>query len=302
MNILVTGAFQLTPDELAQLECAGHNVTIHLDEHTAVKGAERYEAVVCNGLFLYNKIEQFTSLRLIQLTSAGLDRIPLEYIQSHGIMLHNAAGVYSVPMAEWTIMRILELYKNGSHMYANQTARLWEKDRNWQELTGKTACIIGFGTYGQETAKRLKAFGMNIIVINRTKKTSPWVDQFYPIVKLKECLPQADLVILAIALTSETYHLINRTTLWTMKKNSFLINAARGALVDEPMLVEALRSGRIKGAALDVFETEPLPQDSPLWTLDNVLLSPHNSFVADKIRMRLGQVILYNLLCARSVE
>ena len=87
-----------------------------------------------------------------------------------------------------------------------------------------------------------------------------------------------------------------------MKKSSFLINAARGALVDEPMLVEALRSGRIKGAALDVFETEPLPQDSPLWTLDNVLLSPHNSFVADKIRMRLGQVILYNLLCARSVE
>lgn len=100
MNILVTGVFQLNSGEREQLEAAGHKVFVHGDERAPVDCPERYEAVVCNGLFLYNSIERFASLRVIQLTSAGLDRVPLDYIRTRGIELHNAAGVYSVPMAE----------------------------------------------------------------------------------------------------------------------------------------------------------------------------------------------------------
>lgn len=111
MNVLVTGAFQLNSGEREQLEAAGHKVFVHGDERAPVDYPERYEAVVCNGLFLYNSIERFTSLRLIQLTSAGLDRVPLDDIRARGIELHNAAGVYSVPMAEFAVCGILQLYK-----------------------------------------------------------------------------------------------------------------------------------------------------------------------------------------------
>ena len=107
MNVLVTGAFQLNSEELAALETVGHRAFVHPDERIPVEQPERYEAVVCNGLFLYNPIERFTNLRLIQLTSAGLDRVPLDYVRAHGIELHNAAGVYSVPMAEFAIGGIL---------------------------------------------------------------------------------------------------------------------------------------------------------------------------------------------------
>lgn len=111
MNVLVTGAFQLNSGEREQLEAAGHKVFVHGDERAPVNYPERYEAVVCNGLFLYNSIERFTSLRVIQLTSAGLDRVPLDDIRARGIALHNAAGVYSVPMAEFAVCGILQLYK-----------------------------------------------------------------------------------------------------------------------------------------------------------------------------------------------
>lgn len=110
MNVLVTGAFQLNSGEREQLEAAGHKVFVHGDERAPVDCPERYEAVVCNGLFLYNSIERFTSLRVIQLTSAGLDRVPLDDIRARGIALHNAAGVYSVPMAEFAVCGILQLY------------------------------------------------------------------------------------------------------------------------------------------------------------------------------------------------
>ena len=120
MNVLVTGAFQLNSEELAMLEAAGHKVFTHPDERAPVEQPERYEAVVCNGLFLYNPIESFTNLRLIQLTSAGLDRVPLDYIRAHGIELHNAAGVYSVPMAEFAVCGILQLYKQSRFFAANR--------------------------------------------------------------------------------------------------------------------------------------------------------------------------------------
>ena len=143
MNILVTGAFQLNSGEREQLEAAGHNVFVHGDERTPVDYPERYEAVVCNGLFLYNSIERFTSLRLIQLTSAGLDRVPLDYIRAHGIELHNAAGVYSVPMAEFAVCGILQMYKQKRFFAANQAQHKWEKHRGLLELSGKRVCILG---------------------------------------------------------------------------------------------------------------------------------------------------------------
>ena len=143
MNVLVTGAFQLNSNELAELEAAGHKVFAHPDERAPVEHPERYEAVVCNGLFLHNPIERFTNLRLIQLTSAGFDRVPRDYIRTHSIELHNAAGVYSVPMAEFAVCCILQLYKQSRFFAENQTQHIWKKHRGLLELSGKRVCILG---------------------------------------------------------------------------------------------------------------------------------------------------------------
>lgn len=296
MKTLITGALQLNQEQRELLESQGLEITLHPDERAPVAHPELYEAVVCNGLFLYNPIERFTALRHIQLTSAGYDRVPLDYIRAHGIELHNAAGVYSAPMAEWTLMRLLELFKNAGKLFEKQEVCTWEKDRSWRELGGKTACIVGFGAYGSGVAKRLKAFDVRVIVVNRSKKDSMFVDAFYPLEKLDDALGCADIVILAVALTAETTHLMNAERFAAMKDRAVLLNAARGALVDEKALVAALQNGKLAGAALDVFEIEPLPDNSPLWRQKNLLLSPHNSFVGEGNHERLWQIVIRNFI------
>lgn len=291
MKTLVTGALQATSEELKQLEAMGLDITFHRDEREAVAQPEQFEAVICNGLFLYNNIEAFKKLRYIQLTSAGTDRVPMDYVAEHGIELHNAAGVYSKPMAEWTIMRLLELYRNAGKLFEN---RSWNKDRTWRELAGKTACIIGFGSNGREIARKLKAFDVTVCVVNRSEKQSPFIDEYYPLDRLDEALGKADIVIMAVALAEETKRLINAERFAAMKDGAVFLNAARGALVDEVALIEALKN-KLAGAALDVFEHEPLPDGSPLWQIDNLLLSPHNSFVGENNHKRLMDVVLKNV-------
>lgn len=296
MNILITGAWQGAKEHFGAIEAMGHRVLFQQFEKDSLPCDPAWvEGVICNGLFLTHPIENFVNLRYIQLTSAGFDRVPMDYIQSHGITVHNAAGVYSVPMAEWTVMRLLELFKNTAVLTENQKNALWIKDRSWLELSGKTACIVGFGAYGMETAKRLKAFGMSILAVNRSKKESPYVDCWYSLEDLNEALPEADTVILAIALTSQTKNLFNAERFNCMKQGAVLLNAARGGLVDENALLYALDNGKLSGAALDVFSTEPLPEDSPIWKHKKTLLSPHNSFVGDHNLNRLSKIILDHL-------
>lgn len=291
MKTLVTGALQATSEELKQLEELGLEIVFHQNERDVVENPEQFEAVICNGLFVHNDITKFTSLRYIQLTSAGTDRVPSDYVREHGIVLKNAAGVYAAPMAEWTVMRLLELFKNAEKLFANKG---WNKDRTWRELGGKTACIVGFGAFGREVAKRLKAFDVNVCVVNRSVKESAFVDEFYTMDKLNEVLGKADIVIMAIALTEETKHLMNAERFAAMKDGAVLLNAARGGLVDEAALIDALEN-KLTGAALDVFETEPLPEDSKLWQIKNLLISPHNSFVGENNHARLLSVVMKNL-------
>ena len=293
MNVLVTGAFQLNSEELAELEAAGHKVFMHPDERAPVKQPEHYEAVVCNVLFLYTPIERFTNLRLIQLTSAGLDRVPLDYIRAHGIELHNAAGVYSVPMAEFAVCGILQLYKQSRFFAANQAQHKWEKHRGLLELSDKRVCILGCGDVGREIAKRLKAFGCHITGVNRTVRELPDFDEVLPLDKLADAAAACDILVCCIALTPETRGIVSDEIFDRLHDGAIFVNVARGALADETALTKWLQSGG--HAVLDVFEEEPLPESSPLWDMESVLLTPHNSFVGEGNRARLWETIKENL-------
>ena len=293
MNVLVTGAFQLNSVEREQLESAEHKVFAHGDERAPVDCPERYEAVVCNGLFLYNPIENFTNLRLIQLTSAGLDRVPLDYIRTHGIELHNAAGVYSVPMAEFAVCGILQLYKQSRFFAANQAQHKWEKHRGLLELSDKRVCILGCGDVGREIAKRLRAFGCRITGVNRTVRVLPDFDEVFPLDKLAETAAACDILVCCIALTPETRGIVSEEIFGRLHDGVIFVNVARGALADEAALAKWLQNAGC--AVLDVFEEEPLPESSPLWEMENVLLTPHNSFAGEGNRARLWEKIKESL-------
>ena len=297
MNVLVTGAFQLNSEELAALESAGHKVFTHPDERALVEQPERYEAVVCNGLFLHNSIENFTNLRLIQLTSAGLDRVPLDYIRAHGIELHNAAGVYSVPMAEIAICGILQMYKQSRFFAENQAQHRWEKHRGLLELSGKQVCILGCGDVGREIAKRLKAFDCRITGVNRTVRVLPDFDEILPLDKLPDAAAVCDILICCIALTPETRVIVSKEVFDRLPADAIFVNVARGSLADEVALTAWLQSGG--HAVLDVFEEEPLSENSPLWDMENVILTPHNSFVGGGNRARLWETISKALVGGR---
>lgn len=289
MNILITGAFQINDAQLAELRAMGHNVVTHSDERAGVDNPEIYEAVVCNGLFLYNSIERFTNLRLIQLTSAGLDRVPLEHIKAHGIELHNAAGVYSIPMAEFVIGGLLQLYKQSRFFEENQARHKWEKHRGLLELSGKRVCILGCGDVGREIAKRLNAFGCRITGINRTVRKIENFDEILPLNELVSATKNCDVLVCSIALAPETRGIASKAVFESLSKDAAFVNVARGALVDEDALIDWLRGGG--RAVLDVFEEEPLSAQSPLWDMENVILTPHNSFVGDGNRARLWEKI-----------
>ena len=294
-KILLTGAFKYSKDQLSEIERLGFKILYVQDERMPLDfDVSDIDIVVCNNLFLYNDIKEFKNLRTIQLTSAGFDRVPLDYINEKGIQLFNARGVYSIPMAEWAILKILEIYKKSRIFYKNQEQHKWEKQRELLELTDKTAAIIGYGNVGTEIAKRLKAFGTNVISVDRRIKEDEYANESVLIDNLDVALVKSDIIILTLPLTDETKHLINEEKIKVMKDNAVLINVSRGGIIDEIALIESLNKDKFLGLALDVFEEEPL-NASPLWDCENVIITPHNSFVSDKVNERLFKLMIENL-------
>ncbi|MCU6769991.1 hypothetical protein OCV73_13700 [Barnesiella propionica] len=296
MNLLLTGAYSFTPGQIESFQALGYKTLFVQDERVPLEiDTSTIDCVVCNNLFLYNKIEDFKSLKFIQLTSAGLDRVPLDYIKSHEIDLHNARGVYSIPMAEWALLKILEIYKDSLHFMQAQNNRKWLKERNIMELSGRTASVVGMGSVGKEVARRLKAFGVKILGIDIFEIKEDYVDRFFHINDIDKALSLSDIIVLTLPLTGQTRYLINKERLNSMRQDAVIINISRGAVIQETALIDALNTGKFRGVALDVFEQEPLESNSPLWSMKNVFISPHNSFISDKNNERLFRLMYDNL-------
>lgn len=296
MKLLLTGAFRYTQEQIEYLKSLGHEIVFVQDEREKIDfDVSEIEGVICNGLFLYNDVEKFKRLKYIQLTSAGFDRVPLEYINKQGIKIFNARGVYSVPMAEFALTGILQLVKESRFFYDNQKQGIWEKSRTLGELSGKTAVIVGAGNIGAEVAKRLKAFDMMVIGVDVFDGERPYFDKIELLNKLNDQLEIADVVVLTLPLMDSTRGMFDKSKFKLMKNSSIFVNIARGSIVVENDLIQALEENEILGAVLDVFENEPLNENSPLWNMEKVILTPHNSFVGENNNQRMFDVILTNI-------
>lgn len=294
MNLLITGAWSSASEYIDTIEKQGHKVCFLQYEKEKLPCAYEWaEGVICNGLFLSHPIEKFVNLQYIQLTSAGFDRVPMEYIKAHDIEIHNARGVYSIPMAEFAVAGVLQLYKKAAFFHENQKKRRWEKHRGLLELFGKTVCIVGCGSVGTECAKRFKAFGCRVIGINRTIRDNQEFEKIYGLSALDTVLPEIDVLILTVSATEQTRHLINEERLKRLKPMAVIVNIARGEIIDTTALLKVL--DKMGGAVLDVFEEEPLDENSPLWKMENIIVTPHNSFVGEKNNIRLVEVIIGNI-------
>lgn len=296
MKLLVTGAWKCTNEQLNSLESIGNEIVFMQNESDELPtGAIEAEGIICNGLFLHHDIRKFTKLRYIQLTSAGYDRVPMEYVKGKQIEIHNARGVYSIPMAEFAVCCVLQLLKHSAAFANSQNTHEWKKERGLGELYGKTVCVVGCGSVGTEVAKRFSAFGCKMIGVDLYPREDDNYSLIYPFNEMPKALSQSDIVILTLPLTERTKYLINKETLSYTKFNAILVNIARGQVVCTEDLMDALKKKQLFGAVLDVFEQEPLLPDNPLWDMGNVILTPHNSFVGDGNGERLWEVIKNNL-------
>ena len=295
--LLLTGAFDWHPEEWKELSRAGYQPIFMQNERDRIPpDGEKAVTIVCNSLFLYHGLSGFPYLRTIQLTSAGLDRVDEREICQKGISVYNAEDAYSVPMAEWILLRILELFKESGKLWENQCHHRWEKHRQLPELAGKRVLIIGTGYVGRAAAKRISAFEANVMGVNRSGHSVPEFQEVYSAEQLDELLPSTDILILALPLTADTFGLIDGRRLALLPCTSVIINVSRGRILDEAALTDALKGQRLFGAALDVFAQEPLPADSPLWDMERVLISSHNSFSGAGNHQRLWRVIRKNLI------
>jgi phosphoglycerate dehydrogenase-like enzyme len=192
-----------------------------------------------------------------------------------GVTVTNGRGVFDESIAEWAIGAILAMTTGLDRSIVDGTRSRWDDERGTQRLAGQRLLVLGPGPIGRATARRARDLGMSVTAVGRAPRSDDLFDRIGGAEDLHAMLAEADVVFDALPLTPGTHHYVDAAALAAMKPTARFVNVGRGATVDEAALVDALREGRIAGAALDVFEVEPLPKDSPLWTLQNVIVSPH---------------------------
>lgn len=295
MKLLITGAWHNAEQYIALLKRYGHEIAFLQYETEELPCAPEWaEGVICNGLFMRRDVREFRSLRYVQLTSAGYDRVPATYFRENGIMLYNARGVYSIPMAEYAVTAVLNIYRNSRRFFEYQQQRRWEKLRTLRELSGSRVCILGCGSVGTECAKRFSALDCKVVGVDIQCPESDCFDRIYHTDDMHQAISGADAVILTLPLTAQTEGLADERFFAQLKSGCVLVNIARGRIIRTDALIAALKERELY-AVLDVFEEEPLDPDSPLWEMENVMITPHNSFVSDKTADRLSALILKNL-------
>lgn len=233
------------------------------------------------------------SVDVLQTFNAGLDNPVYKQMSDKGIRLCNSSA-QAVAIAEYTMAHVLSLYHPIDLQREQQAAKVW-KMTPFPELSLTNWLIVGYGPIGQEVARRVKAFGASTTVVRRSPATSELVDKAGTMADLPEFLPQADVILLACSLTDETRGFADESFFSHVKPGALLVNVARGPLIEDAAMIAALDDGRLSHAVLDVFHTEPLPTDDPLWSHPKVRLTPHTSFAGNGGRGRWDNLFLDNV-------
>ena len=237
---------------------------------------------------------RLTGLKWFHTFSAGVDSPAFKAMIDRGTILTNSSGASATSIAQYVLAMMLHRAKGIDAWHEQQARREWRQHAGG-ELTAATAGIIGAGAIGGEVARLAKAFGMRTIGARRSGRPARHLDEMLTQRRLPHLLKQSDYVVIACPLTEETERMIGERELRAMKPTATLINIARGRIVDEAALVRALEGGWIAGACLDVFTVEPLPEDSPLWSMPNVMVTPHNSAISPHNMERVLAIFLDNL-------
>ena len=283
------------PDRLdSAIQTSDIEVAIVDDE--TLEGCDAVVTLAYSSSFLGSELNWIHSVQ------SGIDRFPLGELSAHDIVLTNSVGIHRTSVGETCVAYVVGLSRGIDRHLRNQVTHVWSRP-GWDELftvADQTACVIGLGTLGGGIAERLDALGMNVIGVRNSPEAPPYVSDVYPPGELDIPLAEARFVVLAVPLTPETTHLIDADALSTMREDAFLINVARGGVVDQPALVAAIQSREIAGAALDVFEDEPLPPESPLWDLERVMITPHTAGLSSDYYRNVAEIVGENIVKLRT--
>jgi phosphoglycerate dehydrogenase-like enzyme len=277
---------RLTPSESAGIEIAFFTRDLRFSNH--------YQSFV-------DTVTAAPNLKWVHFPNAGVDQHPfLPALAARKVRLTTSAGSNGEPVGQTAIAGLLLLARNFPHWWAAQGRREWKPVRGDavpRDLRGQTVLVIGMGMVGATVARFCRALGMHVIGVRR-KPRGPEdpVDEMHTLTALPQCLPRCDWVVMACSLNAETRRVINTQTLALLPRGARLVNVCRGGVVDEAAVIEALKSGQLGGAYLDVFENEPLPPESPLWDLPNVIVSPHNAQASSGNDGRAMEIFLGNLV------
>ncbi len=293
-------------NQMSKIEALGYEILLikenEIDQNLDAIVEFDPEVMVCYNPFNHLKLEALRTLKWIQLSSIGVDQVPVSSVLDQGITITNNRGGYSIPMGEWIVFQMLYHYKYASYFQKMKHEKKWKLSTEIKELTNKNALFIGTGTIAREAAKRLVGYEMNCFGVNTDGRDTPYFDKCYAMSDFDTCISEMDFVILTIPHTQLTEGLINASRLELMKRDAVLINVARGSLIVEDDLIAALEKGYLMGVSLDVFENEPLVASSALWEFDRVMITPHNSWISEHRNERRFEMIYKNLLAYKNGE
>lgn len=289
MHLLVIASPDFGPLDLLRREAPDVELSIGTEAEALRAAALRADAVLIgprSAAVLTGLWRELGHVRWIHTLAAGVELLPFDLLRRSEVLVTNSRGLYADALGEFALTAMLWFAKDLRRLVRNQDARRWAP-YEVERLEGRTAGIIGYGAIGHAVGRRAAACGMHVIAVRRRQEAGdPTIEEV-----IREC----DYVVMCAPLTPRTRGLMSRERLALMKSSAVFINVGRGGTVDEPALVDALRNRSIRGAALDVFEVEPLPHDSPLWQLDNVLISPHTADHTDDAHWRAMSFFIENL-------
>ncbi|SFB81123.1 D-2-hydroxyacid dehydrogenase (NADP+) [Halobiforma haloterrestris] len=267
------------------------------DTSVAVEVVGDADVEACDAVVTLEHRDEFLEVDWIHSIQAGVDRFPFDALEDAGVVLTNSTGIHDRTVGETVASYLLAFSRRLHDHVANQGERRWDQPA-WDEaftLPGSTACVLGTGTLGRGVADVLGSLGIRTVGVRRSADPVPGFEEVYANDDLFEAVADADFVIVTLPLTESTRHLVDREVFETMGEDAYFVNVGRGPVVDEGALIDALESGAIAGAALDVFETEPLPEESPLWGMDEVIVSPHCAAFTEDYFRDVGDLVRENV-------